>query len=242
MSILICENNLVGFLSAVYHCYYTYYDVSKITSDKNQSMLDRTYNIESSVKYANKVKKGIIDKVNYNGYKNIADAYLSCNKDKEQILFRYLKLLFLQGRVVNSMYDNRIVIDFYDMLKKVRHEVHRMHGFIRFQEMSNGIFYSYFSSDNDIIELLIPHFRSRFNQQQFVLHDVKRAKIVYYDGAIINKILAPKEINIELSARERFISDLWKQYHTNVNIEERKNKRLQRQFAPIKYRWFMNEF
>lgn len=243
MKIVIVEDNLVGFLTAIYKVYYDFKDVDKITSDLNvTTMLDDIYQCEADTELASKVRSGIIKKVKYSGYYLIRDAYLSCDKDKEQKIYQYLKLLFKIGDKVYTMFSHPDVIAFNDMLKKVRHEVHRMHGFLRFQEMDNGIYYAYFSGDNDILELMLPHFTARFNDQQFVIHDIKRNKMAYHDGAKCHTLIAPDKVCITLSDREKLFSELWRDYNKNVSIDSRINPRLQNHYAPKKYRWFMNEF
>lgn len=243
MKICKVENNLVSFLTAIYHFYYTYKDIEYITSDSNTiSMLDDSITVIEDTALAKKVREGIIKKVGMLGYNEIADAYLSCDSAKEQKIFEYLKLLFTQGKKVFTMFSHEVIIAFNDMLKKVRHEAHRMTGFIRFQEMENGIYYSYFGPDNDILELIIPHFRTRFNDQQFVLHDIIRNKMAYYDGNNVQTLIAPEKLNILISQNEILFSKLWKEYFHNVSIENRTNLRVQNQYLPKKYRWFMNEF
>ncbi len=242
MKLLLTDNNFAAFLTAIHYAYY----VSRpdiITSDCAAiSMLDEVVEIFADLELARKVRKGIIDKVGHSGYKEISDAYLSCDKNKEQIIFEYLNLLFRFGKAVFDMHNNEKVISFEHLLKKVWHEAHRMHGFLRFQEMDNGIYYCFFGTDNDILELILPHFKARFNTQCFVLHDIKRKKLAYYDGKECHLLPVAESISISLSDRERLFSSLWKEYFGNVAIAERTNPRLQTQFAPKKYRWFMNEF
>lgn len=243
MKICVIENNLAGFLTAVYHSYYTHKDIDFITSDYNKAtMLDSVVEPETDTLLARKVREGIIKKAGKSHYDLIYNAYLSCDEQKEQKLFEYLKLFFKKGRQCLTMYAEPSVIAFNDMLKKVNHEKHRMLGFLRFQEMQNGIYYAYFGSDNDVLELIIPHFTTRFNDQQFVIHDIKRKKMAYYDGAKTHFSLAPESVNITISDKEVLFSELWREYNQNVAIDNRKNIKLQNQYAPKKYRWFMNEF
>jgi len=243
MKWLKCDDNFVGFLTAIYQYYCTVKDADGITSSpESVNLIDEEVEISSDVELARKVRSGIIKKAGQNGYREISEAYLSSDPNKEKKIFNFLKIVFEHGTKVYTMFHNPDVIAFNDILHKVQCEVHRMHGFLRFQEMENGIFYSYFGSDNDILELLVPHFKARFNTQQFVLHDVKRKKMIFYDGKECHKLLTPEPINIALSEKELIVSDLWKQYNLNVAIADRKNIRLQNHFAPKKYRWFMNEF
>jgi len=243
MKVCIIENNLAGFLTAIYHFYYTHKDIDVITSDYNKATIcDIVIEIPVELELAIKVRNGIIKKVGRVNYGDIYGAYLSCDSEKEQKLFEYLKLLFKEGKNTLTMYASPVVIAFNDMLKKVRHETHRMYGFLRFQEMENGIFYGFYGSDNDVLELILPHFKARFNDQKFIIHDISRKKMAYYDGRIIHTFVALDTVNIAISDKEILFSQLWKEYNKNVAIDSRKNIKLQNQFAPKKYRWFMNEF
>jgi probable DNA metabolism protein len=243
MKILIPSPNLVGFLTAVYHAYYSHRDAEKISANPEAvTLFDDAVSTGEDVGLARKVREGIIIKAGEEAYDEVAAAYLSGDKNKEEIIFRYLRLLFKRGRDVLTMYSDPVVIEFRDLLNKVTNEAHRFKGFLRFMETQEGVLYSYFGGDNDIIELLVPHFRARFNDQKFVLHDIKRGKIALWDGRKIYFMPAPETVNVTLSENEILFGALWKEYHKNVAISERENKKLQRQFLPKKYRWFMNEF
>jgi len=243
MKILIPEQNLAGFLTAVYHAYYTQKDAGTIsTATQKATFLDESIEIPADAALASKVRAGIVSKAGRDAYDEVATAYLSCDREKEEKIFAYLKLLFAHGRNVLTMFGNPAVVAFRDVLNKVTHEAHRFKGFLRFQELASGVYYSYFGGDNDVIELLLPHFRGRLNTQKFILHDIKRGKLAYWDGAAMHLVPAPRTVNVLLSENELLFSALWKEYHEHVAIEERKNLKLQRQFVPKKYRWFMNEF
>lgn len=243
MKYLVAERNFAGFLTAVYDFYYVHNKDGCITSDAEKGgMLDEVTDIKTDLSKAVKVRQGIIKLAGAAGYKEITDAYCSCDPEKEGKIFEFLKLMFSHGRAAFNMFAEPCVIAFNDLTKKVWYEIHRLEGFLRFQQLASGAYYAYFGSDNDILELLLPHFKARFNDQQFFIHDIKRKKIAMYDGKNITTMVAPEKLNIDLSGNEEFFSRLWKEYFNNVTIENRKNPKLQRQYAPIKYRWFMNEF
>lgn len=243
MNYLVCEPSFVGFLSAVYDAYYEKKDGAAITADPNACTLADEYtHTAEDVEKAKKVRAGVIKKGGAQAYTLISDAYRSGNPDKENIIFDYLKLFFKYGNTVAERYDNPAVVAFNGLTNKVWHEIHRVSAFVRLQEMTNGVFYGFYSSDNDILEKLMPVITPRFNTMRFVLHDYKRGKMAYYDGETVRYSVAPEQVEIELSQSELFFQNIWKQYHENVSIKERKNYRQQRAFAPIKYRHFMLEF
>lgn len=261
MKILICERNLVGFFSAVYHTYYGHRDAGLITSDPARiTLFDEGVTVPADIALAEKVRGGIIRKVDsvryaagerrfcpgysdrHSMYKEVIDAYLNSDPDKEQVLYEYIRLLLDHGRGVQDMYGNDAVMRFNDLLRQVRGERHRLEGFVRFQELDGGALYGHFTSDHDILEILTEELLPGYNTERFILHDVGRKKLIYYDGAACHKLLAPDGVDITLSEDESAFQRLWKQYFKSVSIDSRVNPRLQSHFLPKKYRHFMHEF
>lgn len=242
MKKLICTDNFVGFLCAVYS-FFKDKNADAIINEKiGKNFLDDYSYAPEDIETARKVRRGLIEKGGQEFYSEFEDAYLSGNPLKEEILLNYLKLFFRHGRDAFSFYDHTEVIAFKDILNKVRHETGRLCGFIRLMETESGVYYGYFSSDNDILEKIAANFVSRFNCQSFVLHDYKRQKICVWDGKRLDFVPVENGVEITLSEREKIFQSLWKQYHSTVSIKDRENKRLQRQFLPKKYRHFMHEF
>lgn len=243
MELIVCPPYFTGFLTAVYDSYYEKKSAEKITANFTDIQLADTFSESGEdLEKARKVRDGIIKKGGLGFYTDIMDAYRSGQNGKEQIIADYLRLFFSRGKAVTSMFDRQEVVDFNDILRKVYHEMHRLTAFVRFQEMSNGVYYGYFTSDNDILELITRDLKSRLNDQPFILHDITRKKMAFYNGDECVFDLAPDSVEIELSDRELVFQELWRQYHQNVNIKERENLRLQRGFLPKKYRHFMSEF
>ena len=169
------------------------------------------------------------------------DILLRCGeRDNEQVAFAYLKTLAKLKRPVRERLANLDVFRAVEYVKKVRYEVHRFHGFIRFMECESGALYAPFAPDNDICDLLAPHFRARLPAFPFVLHDVKRKKAAVYDGKRI--FVAPLEqANVLLSADEEGWQTLWKAYYKAVNIPSRERLKQMRNYMPVRYWAFMPE-
>ena len=135
MNILVCEKNFVGFLSAVYDSYYTRRNADTVTSDINDVTLADSFcaSTESREK-ARRVRDGLIKKGGMFAYDSVLDAYLSGDKLKEKKIFDFLRLFFARGRAAFEAYDDPRVTAFNDLVRKVRHEIHRVSAFVRFQE------------------------------------------------------------------------------------------------------------
>lgn len=160
--------------------------------------------------------------------------------DSEQIAFRYFRYLAQEKRCVKNRLANPDVFAAVARIKKVNLEIHHMHGFIRFMESASGALYAPFSPDNDICDLLLPHFRARLPKYPFVLHDITRKKAAVYDGT--NAFLAPLEkADILLSASEADWQALFKQYYHAVNIPSRERLKQMRGYMPARYWKFMPE-
>ena len=88
--------------------------------------------------------------------------------------------------------------------------------------------------------MLVPHFRGRFPEFPFLIHDVTRKKAAVYDGK--NTFLAPLDrAEIILSADEERWQSLWKEYYKDVNSPERERLKQMRGYMPARYWKFMPE-
>lgn len=161
-------------------------------------------------------------------------------EDNEQVAFLYLRLLAKCKMPVGKQLAETEVFRAVEYMKKVRFEIHRFHGFIRFMETASGALYAPFAPDNDICDLLAPYFRGRFPLFPFVLHDVKRKKAAVYDGH--NIFTAPlEEAQILLSANETEWQSLWKKYYVAVNIPARERLTQMKGYMPTRYWKFLPE-
>ncbi len=164
----------------------------------------------------------------------------SGDADKDEIALRYFRLLAEKKRPVRKMLSEDAAFAADTCIRRVTFEVHRFHGFVRFMQCASGTLYAPISPDNDICDLLLPHFRARLPQFPFVIHDVKRGKAAVYDGE--HSFFAPlKEAEIVLSADESAWQALWKGYYENVNIPSRERLRQMRGYMPVRYWKFMPE-
>ena len=160
--------------------------------------------------------------------------------ERDMTAFRYLKLIAERKRPVRDMFSEPAVVAAEECIRRVTFEAERMRGFIRFLESESGALYAAFAPDNDICDMLVPHFKARLPHFPFVLHDVARKKAAIYDGEHV--FFAPLErAEVALSANETEWQALWKRYYVSVNIPSRERLKQMRGYMPVRYWKFMPE-
>ena len=98
--------------------------------------------------------------------------------------------------------------------------------------------------DTRVLELLAPHFSDRFPNENWMIYDKKRQKVLAHEQGgectvYIQAVLNTQEMDPVQSDE---YENLWKAFCSHITIPERKNPGLQRQFVPLKFRSNMPEF
>ena len=234
MTIFSIKKDLTNFFTAVFYAYSK--KTPLITADCNLQLnfndviIDVTPEADKSERVISLINK--YDKYLINDIKTL---FRSDEKDIFQTMFNYIKQLVINKKSIREHLSNPCVIIFNEKLCKVLHEVHRFTGFIRFAENEEGIFYAHYTPDNDITELLMPHFISRYKTMAFVIHDTSRNIFGVYNGKISKIIKSDTPITVYLSENECNFAELWKLYYDTVSIEERKNIKLMKNYMPVRY-------
>lgn len=161
--------------------------------------------------------------------------------DKEMVALRYLRRIVRERAPVRDRRADPDVAAALDERGKVMLETHRFTGFLRFMEGANGVWYAPFSPDNDILELLLPHFLRRLGAQPFVIHDVRRRKAALWNGKDCVIVPTQEKVEISLSPDEDDFQALWRQYYDSVNIAQRPHEKQMKGYMPVRYWKFMPE-
>ena len=98
--------------------------------------------------------------------------------------------------------------------------------------------------DTRVLELLAPHFSDRFPNENWMIYDKKRQKVLAHEQGgectvYIQAVLNTQETDPVQSDE---YENLWKAFCSHITIPERKNPGLQRQFVLLKFRSNMPEF
>jgi hypothetical protein len=126
---------------------------------------------------------------------------------------------------------------------KVRHEVHRLLGLLRFNPNRRGIYTARCAPDYGILPLLGEHFFRRFGKSPWAVIDEKRGRCILCPCGDEPRLLSVEEALplIRDDPETDPWEALWKNYHRSINNESRTNPRLQRQFMPQRYWKYLPE-
>ena len=183
---------------------------------------------------ARRVEKSICEKLSYNFFNSIRTCFLSCDKNKDTVIIHTVYKALKYGEEILNSLDNHA---FYmnKLVKQVLNERHKYLGLLRFKEMKDGTMFSTIEPKNNVLPILISHFKKRMKREKIAIFDKGRKMIVYYDGKKA-EIFFVESLEIEWSDEEIEYSELWKTFHKSISIKERENKKLQQSNLP-KYYW-----
>lgn len=236
------DGTFEGFLTCIYYHYKKECATGIYNfSNYQQNMLYNFETVETDSIKARTVSESIIKKISREAYIDVYYCFLSNIEYKENIILDFLIFAFKYGRKTMNFYTHEKVMPLKEAALKVSKEVHKFLGILRFSDIE-GVLFSKFSPDHDILILLIEHFADRYKYEKFIIYDEKRSKAcVYYDNCWELKENVDFD-SLEFSNDEKRIQDLWKQYFRDLAIKERINTNLQFQFVPARYRKNMVEF
>jgi probable DNA metabolism protein len=247
------DGSFDGLLSVVFESYVSKERPVQIVKEQkwHPTFFDTTKQIITDEIKSERVWQSIITRSGTSVSQMLYTAFASELPDIELKIFYYLEKLFADtsGNYSRNLLDEH-AFDLFNIARKVRYEAHRFKGFVRFQETSDGLFFSAIDPVFNILSLLAPHFASRYADQKWVIYDTKRDKGIYFDPSGIREIvLTEKQFN-QLNGRishhirsedEDLYQKLWKTYYKAINIPERKNTRLMMHFLPRRYWKYLPE-
>ena len=191
-------------------------------------------NIITDFSKARRVEKAICDKLSQNFLNNIRTCFLSSDKNKDTVIVHTVYKALKQGEeILHSLDEHAFYVN--KLVKQVLNERHRYLGVLRFKEVKDGTMFSTIEPKNNILPILISHFKSRMKREKFAIFDKGRKTVVYYDSKKA-EIFFVESLEIEWSDEEIEYSELWKTFHKSIPIKERENKKLQQSNLP-KYYW-----
>lgn len=246
------DGTFAGFLTSIFECYSRKdFPVEVVSRNVEQKHLfAQKVDIHTDETKAERVWKGFQQKMTDKNKQLIFYAFLSGEQGTEMKIYRFLRRLFSEHFNIETDFGDPDVLCLSQTSRKVKQEAMRMLQFVRFQHTKDGLYFCGIEPRYDVIPLVVSQFQKRFADQRWLLYDLKRNYGILYDKnkaqevVISNKefssITGQVNENV-LQEGEEFYQKLWKSYFTSINIQERKNLKLQRQHLPRRFWKFLPE-
>ncbi|MGB1226629.1 MAG: TIGR03915 family putative DNA repair protein [Poseidonibacter sp.] len=239
---LIYDKSFEGFLTLVYKVYYEKLKPTKILRSKpNELFMDELIFINNDEVLSLKVLNALKTKFSKQNFQRILNIFMCDTKDFELDLLSYIILGFKEQKQLQNI-NNTAIFNILNIEKELFRHIHKMEGFLRFEELDDGTLYAKMQTKFNVAYFLGKHFFKRLNNQRYIIHDINR-KIAFIkndDFIGIQNIASYEEP--KLSEHEEKFKKLWSQFFKSVSIESRKNDRCQKNQVPLLYRTFMSEF
>ncbi|MDW7677556.1 MAG: TIGR03915 family putative DNA repair protein, partial [Bacillota bacterium] len=167
--------------------------------------------------------------------RHVYRMYLSESADAGTKLLPFLRKGFQIGPGINGLMTDSEVYPVLALSRQVARESHRLLGLLRFQELSNGLYYATYEPDFHQTPLIAPHFVHRLSSHPWIIHDVKRELAACWDTRQWVLRDLPADEAPAVSQGEEVMQQLWQVYFHHIAIRQRTNPRVQRSFMPQKY-------
>jgi|APHig6443718053_1056840.scaffolds.fasta_scaffold12938_2 probable DNA metabolism protein len=234
---------------------------------RNFELFSEYVEVEADEEKARKVTKAVCDRLGFLTYQGICKTIAAEDKeiigkrknatdyDKGDAVYRTIVCGFSMqnGEEVLTNLGNPYVARVFELARRVDNEIGHWREFLRFKELKNGILFAKIGPLNNILPMLMPHFTDRLPLEDFMIYDDRRELFAIHKsmrgmngqktGWVIvrGKKLAEDELS-DYSDSEVYYEELFTAFCHSITIEERRNKRLQQQMLPLKFRNYMVEF
>ena len=246
--IYLCEDTPDGIFTAIYDAW-----KSGIPEEGMSIQAERHHAMQLFAEYvyvqtdsdkAVKVAQAIENKIGGEAYDMVYHAALSCETDRMDAIYRFLKLGFRYGRRVISMHGDERVCQLFELNRSVRNEAHTFREFLRFHDTGKALV-ARMNPKNQVLPLIGWHFSERFPDENFVIldenHDMgvfhekgRRWYLSFVDHGFIGEVFG----QIQSGQYEH----LWSRFFQTIAIAGRENDKCQKNMCPLRYRKYMVEF
>ena len=251
-TILRCEDSLEGIFSGVYEGWAGHYDHDTIElcleESPDMELFSRYIDVPTDRERAGKVERTIRQKMGWEVYEAVGRAALSYDLSKGTAIYRLIVTALSMerpGNVLEVLTDPG-VMQVTRLARTVWNEAHHLMGFVRFEELENGVLLSIIRPKNQVLPAIAPHFAERLPQENWAIYDEGRALFAVHPKGKDWFLLRGERLNeafaARLSSEEMELQTLWKDFCSSIMIHSRRNEELQRQLLPKRFRPYMTEF
>lgn len=252
MTTLLYDGSFEGLLTAVFEVFeykYTEVDIVSFSNYHQENIFAQVHEVVTDVAKSERVLNKIKINLGSEGISRLLLVYFSEKPVAEKLVLSAVRhSLRNPGKNILQDFGNDDILDIAKICKSVGREIHRMHAFVRFEKLQDEVFFSKIEPDFNVLPLILKHFKNRYQDQKWMIFDLKRHYGIFYDMNEVD-FFYPDEIPTKdfrktenlLHEEEVAYQKLWQRYFFKTNIPERKNLKLHHQSLPKRYWKYLTE-
>lgn len=250
MITLLYDGSFDGLFTAIFEVFeYRYKDVEIISRQKfhQENIFAEIHEVITQNDKTERVLKKLEQNLGKQGIYKLLKVFLSEDPELETTILSAVKQSVKnpQENILEN-YADADIMKISKVCKSVDRESHRMTAFVRFEKMQDNIFFSKIDPDFNVLPLIRKHFSDRYQDQKWMIYDVRRNYGIFYDLEnsdffYPDEKLDIKNYNEKFHEEEKNYQTLWQRYFTKTNILERKNTKLHVQHVPKRYWKYLTE-
>ncbi len=252
MNIFVYDRTFDGLLTAVFDAYFrrTFPDLLLGPEETVPLFYDELVEVVTDEEKSGRVWASLQKRLSRGALTCLTQSWLSELPEIGMIQFRYIRKTLDSPRSVEGNFGDPDVLELARIWKRVGRERHALVQFARFQKAGDGTYFAAFEPAANVLPLVIPHFKDRFADQEWLIYDMKRRYGYYYDLTEVTEVTLEGEASHLVTGMldesmmdrdEKLFQQLWKTYFRSIAIRERINPRKQRQDMPVRYWKYLTE-
>ncbi len=259
MYIFLCEDNIDGIFTGIYDAWASrrgHANVALTThAPDNYSLFDEYVTVRTDYEKSAKVANTLHQRMGDETYQEICQAASARENssrkksmDKADAIYKTVVLALSlpdAGKVLNYLaepYVNRT----FQLSRSTGNEAHHLLGFLRFQELENGLLFAQIHPQNDVLPFLGEHFSDRLPEENFMIYDKTHNLAALHPKGkgffITDTEGLHQEMLTRFSPEEMEFCRLWCTFFDSIAIEARKNPKLQNQNLARRFQRDVVEF
>ena len=241
MSTYVYDGSFDGLLSVIFEAYRRRRPPTRIVRGplEQAGFFEEAIEVLTEEAKAARVENGLRRASEPEAYERCYHAFRADAADVELTLFRYAQVVFTPPDLAEAEAWLAPVLEVERLAKRVHHEIHRMHAFVRFEETEGGLYVARVAPTADVLDLAAPHFEKRYPSMRWLIADERRRYAMHYDGHVLRRVdVVPERARAE---DEADYQKLWRGYFRAVTIAERRNLKRQARHMPRRYWRYLTE-
>ncbi len=246
MKTLLYDGSLEGLFTSIFEVFeYKFKDVKIVMEKEAQpDFFAGEHIVYTSGEKAGRVLKRLEILLGQEGLHPLICTFLSERPDRETLILHFVRQVLANPQAIAD-YGDPMILEVSKITRSVGREKHRMEAFVRFEKLEDGLFFVKIEPDFDVLPLIRKHFVNRFQDQKWMIYDLRRNYALYYDLHSSDFFYPHQDFKVKSNGLFHETEDnyqaLWKTYFEKTNIKERANTKLHVQHLPKRYWKYLTE-